>query len=172
MTFLRRLPRMIDRLSLFSGAVGKWFAFLLVLIGTFETVSRHFFNAPTIWSSDSMCMAGGTIYLLGASYTYLLDSHTRVDLLYSRCSPRRKALIDVIGAAIFFFPLMIVMLEMSIRWAVRAWRIKEVMFTSFWYPPAGPYRTVFAIGLLLLILQGAAKFARDVYFLAKDKNLD
>ncbi len=172
MSFIRKLPSYIDRLSLASGALGKWFAFLLVLIGTYETISRHFFDAPTIWAYDSMCMAGGAIYLLGASYTYLKDSHTRVDLLYSRCSPRTKALIDIIGAAIFFFPLTIVMLEMAVRWAIRAWRIKEVMFTSFWYPPAGPYRTLFAIGLFLLILQGAAKFARDVYFLAKDKNLD
>ncbi len=172
MTLIKRLPHYIDRLSLASGAVGKWFAVLLVLIGTFETISRHFFNAPTIWAYDSMCMAGGAIYMLGASYTYLKDSHTRVDLIYNQFSPRGKALIDIIGALIFFFPLMIIMFDMAIRWAIRAWQIHEVMFTSFWYPPAGPYRTLFAIGLLILILQATAKLARDVYFLAKDKNLD
>ncbi|MBB4303529.1 TRAP-type mannitol/chloroaromatic compound transport system permease small subunit [Rhodobium orientis] len=163
---------MIDRLSAASGAVGKWFAVLLVLIGTFETISRHFFNAPTIWAYDSMCMAGGAIYLLGASYTYMKDSHTRVDLLYSRCSDRTKALIDVIGAAVFLFPLMIIMFEMSVTWAIRAWRINEVMFNSFWYPPAAPYRTLFAIGLFLLLLQAAAKFARDLYFLVRNETLD
>ena len=172
MTFLRKLPHWIDRLSMASGAVGKWFAVLLVLAGTFETISRHFFNAPTIWAYDTMCMAGGAIYLLGASYTYFKDSHTRVDLIYSRFSPKGQAWIDVIGAAIFFFPLMIVMFDMAVRWAIRAWSMNEVMFTSFWYPPAGPYRTLFAIGLLLLILQAAAKFARDVYLLVKDETLD
>jgi TRAP-type mannitol/chloroaromatic compound transport system permease small subunit len=172
MTFLRKLPHWIDRLSLASGAVGKWFAVLLVLIGTFETVSRHFFNAPTIWAYDSMCMAGGAIYLLGASYTYLKDSHTRVDLIYSHLSPRGQAWIDVIGAAIFLFPLMIIMFEMAVTWTIRAWKMNEVMFNSFWYPPAGPYRTLFAIGLLLLLLQAAAKFARDVYFLVRNEHLD
>jgi TRAP-type mannitol/chloroaromatic compound transport system permease small subunit len=172
MTLIQKLPGYIDRLSLGAGALGKWFAVLLVLAGTFETVARHFFNAPTIWAYDTMCMAGGAVYLLGASYTYFKDSHTRVDLIYSRCSPRTKALIDVIGAIVFLFPLMGVMFYMAVSWSIRAWQMNEVMFNSFWYPPAGPYRTLFAIGLFLLLLQAAAKFARDVYFLVRGQNLD
>jgi len=172
MSIILKLPKWIDRLSEGAGALGKWFAFLLVLIGTYETISRHFFGAPTIWSYDSLCMAGGVVYLLGASYTHLKDSHTRVDILYSHCSPRAKAALDVICSLLFFFPLMTVMFKLSVYWAWRAWKIKEVMFNSFWYPPAAPYRTIFAIGLLLLILQALAKLIRDVYFLAKGENLD
>ena len=84
MTVLIKILHGIDWLSEKSGQVGKWFALLLVLVGSFETISRHFFNAPTIWAYDSMCMAGGVIYLLGASYNYLHDAHTRVDLFYMR----------------------------------------------------------------------------------------
>jgi len=172
MSIILKLPKYIDRLSEWAGALGKWFAFLLVLIGTYETVARHFFDAPTIWSYDSLCMAGGVVYMLGASYTHLKDSHTRVDILYSHLSLRQKAVFDVVCSLLFFFPLMGVMLQMSIEWALRAWRIKEVMFNSFWYPPAGPYRTIFAIGLFLLVLQGLAKLIRDVHFLVKGESLD
>jgi len=172
MSIILKLPKYIDRLSEGAGALGKWFAFLLVLIGTYETVARHFFDAPTIWSYDALCMSGGVVYLLGASYTHLKDSHTRVDILYSHLSPRQKAVFDIVCSLLFFFPLMGVMFDKAVYWAVRAWRIKEVMFNSFWYPPAAPYRTLFAIGLLLLLLQGLAKLIRDVYFLAKGENLD
>ena len=172
MTILRKILKFIDRLSETSGALGKWFAFLLVLIGSYEAIARHFFNAPTIWAYDSMCMSGGIIYMLGASYNYLHDSHTRVDLIYSSLSQRKKALIDVICAIFLFFPLMIIMFKLSVTWALRAWRIHEVMFNSFWYPPAAPYRTVFAVGLLLLILQGIARFIRDLYFLVRGKEID
>ena len=172
MTVLKRILKIIDFISEKSGAVGKWFAFLLVLVGAYETISRHFFNAPTIWAYDSMCMAGGTVYLLGASYNYLHDAHTRVDLLYSLVSERKQALINVICALIFFFPLMTVMLQQATIWALRAWRIKEVMFNSFWYPPAAPYRTVFALGLLLLVLQGLANFIRDIFFVVRGERID
>lgn len=172
MATLKKLLKCIDWLSEKSGAVGKWFALLLVLIGSYETISRHFFNAPTIWAYDSMCMAGGVIYMLGASYNYLHDSHTRVDLFYMQASPRKQALIDVIGALILFFPLMIMMFKLAVTWAVKAWKINEVMFNSFWYPPAAPYRTVFAIGLLLLILQGLARFIRDLHFVIRGEKID
>ena len=172
MSGLKRTLGIIDSISELSGSVGKWFALLLVLAGTYETVARHFFNAPTIWAYDVLCMSGGTLYLLGASYDYLHDAHTRVDLFFNMLSPRKKAFMNVICSLLFFFPLMIIMFKLAFTWAVRAWKIKEVFFNSFWYPPAGPYRTIFAIGLFLLILQGAANFVRDLYFVIRGETLD
>lgn len=172
MSILIKLLKFIDWLSEKSGAIGKWFALLLVFIGSYEAIARHFFNAPTIWAYDSMCMAGGVIYMLGASYNYLHNSHTRVDLFYMNASPRKQALIDVIGSIFLFFPLMIIMFKVSVTWAVKAWKINEVMFNSFWYPPAAPYRTIFAIGLLLLILQGLARFIRDLHFVIRGEKID
>jgi TRAP-type mannitol/chloroaromatic compound transport system permease small subunit len=172
MTMLTKLLKLIDSISEKAGSLGKWFALLLVLVGAYDTIARHFFNAPTIWAYDTLCMAGGTLYLIGASYTYLHESHTRVDLFYNLLSPRRKALMDVICSIFFFFPLMGMMLKLSIVWAIKAWRIHEVMFISFWYPPAGPYRTIFALGLFHLILQGVAKFIRDLYFVVRGEPID
>ena len=172
MTSLKRLLKTIDALSELSGAVGKWCALILVFAGTYEAVARHFFDAPTIWAYDTLCMAGGALYLLGASYGYLYDSHTRVDMFYNMLPDRGKALMNVICSLLLFFPLMGLMLWMSFTWAVRAWRINEVFFNSFWYPPAGPYRTVFAVGLLLLMLQAIANFVRDLYFTVRGETLD
>lgn len=172
MTLVRKLLRFIDFLSETAGSLGKWFAFLLVLVGTFDAISRHFFNAPTIWAYDTLCMAGGIIYMLGASYDYKHDAHTRVDLIYSALSKKAQSIIDIICSIFLFFPLMIIMLKLSITWAMKAWRGHEVMFTSFWYPPAAPYRTLFAVGLLLLILQGTARFIRDIYFVIRGESID
>jgi TRAP-type mannitol/chloroaromatic compound transport system permease small subunit len=117
-------------------------------------------------------MAGGTLYALGWSYDYLHDSHIRVDLIYRKLSPRNQALMNVISALFLFFPLMVAFLISSVSWAARAWRIHETMTSTFWYPPAAPYRTVFAIGVLLLMLQGIANFIRDFYFLIRGESLD
>jgi len=150
MAILTKLLKLIDSISEKAGSLGKWFALLLVLVGAYDTIARHFFNAPTIWAYDTLCMSGGALYLIGASYTYLHESHS----------------------ILFFFPLMGIMLKLSIVWAIKAWKIHEVMFQSFWYPPAGPYRTVFALGLFLLILQGVAKFIRDLYFIIRGESID
>ena len=172
MSTLKRILKSIDAISEFSGSVGKWFALLLVFAGTYEAIARHFFNAPTIWSYDTLCMSGGALYLLGASFDYLHDSHTRVDLFYNMLSPRKQALMNVICSLFLFFPLVGVMFKMAFTWAVRAWKIKEVFFNSFWYPPAGPYRTIFALGLFLFLLQGVSNFIRDLYFVVRGETLD
>lgn len=172
MTVIRKIIKLIDSLSILSGSIGKWFALLLVLVGAYDTILRHFFNAPTIWAYDTLCMAGGTLYLLGASYVYLKDSHVRVDVFYRLLSARKQAMVDIICSILFFFPLMILMLKLSVSWAARAWRINEIMFHSFWYPPAGPYRTVFAVGIFLLILQGIARFIRDLYLVIRGEPID
>jgi TRAP-type mannitol/chloroaromatic compound transport system permease small subunit len=172
MTIIKKILRTIDWLSTMAGSIGKWLALLLVLVGAYDTILRHFFNAPTIWAYETLCMAGGALYLLGASYVYLHDSHTRVDVIYNLLSDKKKALVNVICSILFFFPLMIILLQLSAKWAIRAWRINEVMFQSFWYPPAGPYRTIFAIGIFLLLLQGFARFVRDLYFVVRGESID
>jgi TRAP-type mannitol/chloroaromatic compound transport system permease small subunit len=164
--------KLIDSASEGLGRIGKWSAFLLVLVGSYDTIARHFFNAPTVWGYDMLCMLGGAMYLLGASYDYLHEAHTRVDLLFNMLKPRGRALLNVVAALLFFFPLMTIMLKLAVTWAIRAWKINEVMFTSFWYPPAFPYRTVFAFGLFFLVLQGLAKFVRDLYFVIKGEQID
>jgi len=172
MAIIRWILKFIDSLSETAGSVGKWFALILVFAGTYETISRHFFGAPTIWAYDTLSMAGGIIYLLGASFDYKRSAHTRVDLIYTLLPARIKALIDVLMSLLLFFPLVTVLLWYSFTWTVKAWKIHEVMFTSFWYPPAGPYRTVFTIGLLLLLLQGLAQFTRDMHMLVRGTPID
>jgi TRAP-type mannitol/chloroaromatic compound transport system permease small subunit len=172
MTIVRRLLKAVDAASEASGAVGKWFAVVLVVVGTFETISRHFFGAPTIWSYDVLSMSGGALYLLGASFDLKHNAHTRVDLIYSQLKPRTRAALDVAFSLLLFFPLMIVLLRYSFVWAVKAWKIKEVMFSSFWYPPAFPYRTLVTIGLALLVLQGLAEFIRNLYFVVRGTPID
>lgn len=172
MKTLRKILKGIDWVSEQAGAFGKWFALVLVLVAAFDAIARHFFNAPTIWAYDVITMSGGVIYMLGASYNYRYDAHTRVDLIYQYLSDRNKALLNVIASIFLFFPLMGAMLYMAIKWTIRSWKINEVLFNSFWYPPAGPYRTVFAIGLLLLVIQGLARFVRDLHLVIKGQTID
>ncbi len=172
MIILRKILKGIDMMSRYAGLTARWLAWLLVLVGAYETILRHWFNAPTVWAYDTLCMAGGVIYIMGWSYCYLIDSHVRVDLIYSRLSERKKAMLDVIYHLVFFFPLWIILVWISTKWAVKAWRINETMIATYWYPPAAPFRTIFALGSLLLLLQGVAKFIRDLYFLRRGEHLD
>ncbi len=169
---MRTILRVIDSINQRAGSSAAWLCIVLVLVGTYDVILRYVFNAPTVWAYETSCMLGGTIYVIGWAYDHLRKSHVRVDILYTHLSPRGKAISDLIAAAIFFFPLMAILVKTSISWMLRAWSIGEVMIESYWYPPAAPFRTVFAVGICLFTLQGLAQFIRDLYFVIRNKALD
>ena len=68
MSSLKKLLKFIDTVSEASGWVAKWFALVLVFAGTYEAVSRHFFDAPTEWAYDVL-YGRGRLYMLGAPTT-------------------------------------------------------------------------------------------------------
>ena len=169
---MRPILQVVDSISHWTGSSGKWLCLALVLVATYGVIMRYAFNAPTIWGYETCMMLGGAIYLLGWPYAHLHKSHVRVDVLYTRLSQRGTAISDVICAAIFFFPLMAILIKTSVWWAWRAWSIGEIMIEAHWYPPAAPFRTAVAVGICLFALQGTAQFIRDLCFVIRRERYD
>jgi len=169
---MRKILGFIDSVNRRTGSSAGWLCIALVLVGSYDAIMRYAFNAPTVWAYETSCMLGGTIYVMGWGYDHLFNAHVRVDILYTHLSARGKAIADVVGAGIFFFPLMGILVKTSISWMLRAWSINEVMIETYWYPPAAPYRTIFAVGICLFTLQGLVRFIRDLYFVIRNKALD
>ena len=169
---MRTILRVIDSISEWVGKVARWFWVVVVLVMTYEVIMRYIFTAPTMWAYETSMMLGAITYALAFCYTHRHRAHVRVDVLYMRLSPRGRAIIDVIGALLLFFPLIILLTDISIDWAWRAWEINEKSVETYWYPPIAPVRTALAVGLILFLLQGGAQFFRDLYLLIRNKSYD
>jgi len=166
-SFCGRLLQIIDSISEYTGRWVSWLCILIVLIGVYEVVMRYFFNSPTMWGYQILCILGGTFSVIGWAYTHLHHEHIRVDVFYHKFSTRRKKIIDIICALLFTFPLLVSLTYIAVCNMWQAWLTGEVMAETYWYPPAGPYRTVVAIGLFLFLLQSIAEFIRDLNILMK-----
>jgi len=171
-SLMRKLLKVIDTISEWSGRLGRWFTLFLVLVMVYEVISRYAFHRPTMWAYETSIMLGCALYALGYSYVQCHRAHVRVDVFYIRLSSRGKAIIDVIGGVIFFLPLIIMLTDTSWLWMIKAWKIKEKMFETYWFPPAYPLRTAVALGFALLAMQGLAQLFRDFYQLIRNKAYD
>lgn len=171
MNSVRRILEGCDWLVDKTGELVKWLAVILVLQMSFEVSMRYLFNAPTIWGYDTAVMMGNALYILAWSYADLHNQHVRVDVVYAKLSAKAKAAIDAIGSVLFFLPFVAVMLYTSSTWMWRAWATHEVRSETYWYPPAGPIRTVFFLGVILFTFRGLTRLIRDVYLLARSKPL-
>jgi TRAP-type mannitol/chloroaromatic compound transport system permease small subunit len=168
---MKTVVRFIDAISERTGRTAHWLCAILVLFMVVAVIMRYVFGASTLWAYEVGLMMGATIYAMAMPYVHKHSGHVRVDVFYHRLSPRRKAIIDIIGFLLFFIPLMLLLVSLSVGWAWKAWAINEKMYETGWYPPAAPLRTAVAYGICLFALQGLAHFIRDLYLVIRNKPL-
>jgi TRAP-type mannitol/chloroaromatic compound transport system permease small subunit len=164
---MTHLIRVLDFISAWSGKIVSWLVLVFTLVLGYEIVMRYVFNAPTKWAFDISYMLGGSYFWLGEGYTYLKKKHVRIDIFYRNFSARKKAIVDIGFALIFFFPLWGVLLYYLIPYVYLSWAIEERSMQGYWMPILYPFKTVMPVGVLLLLLQGLAEFLRSVLVLTR-----
>ena len=169
---MRSILRTIDNINDRVGSVARWLCPALVLLITLEVTRRFVFNSPSMWAFETAMMVGATLYVFGWAYVHRHRAHVRVDVFYAHLPRRLQALVDVMGNIFLFFPFIIMFTLAAVNKAKYAWAVNERMEETVWYPPFAPLRTVIAIALILLVLQGAANFYRDFYVLIRNKPYD
>jgi TRAP-type mannitol/chloroaromatic compound transport system permease small subunit len=157
-----KLLTYIDRISNWTGNAISWLMLALVLEIVYDTIARYAFGAPTIWSFDISYMLYGSMFMLGGAYTLFKGEHIRVDLLYSNISERSKAIIDILGYCVFFFPPVCGLFVYGILFTVDSWKLMEHSNISYWRPPIYHYKSIIPVSAFLILMQGIVQFIRSI----------
>jgi TRAP-type mannitol/chloroaromatic compound transport system permease small subunit len=152
----------IERVSGVFGWVGAGLVLLLILAMSYEVVMRYVFNAPTMWAYEVAAMLMGTSFLLTIAYAMVTESHVRVDFLYARLCPRRRALVDLVGYAGFLLPVALWMTWALWSYLAQAYASGETTGQSAWNPVVWPFRVAYVAGFVLFMLQIAAEIMRCI----------
>nr|VFJ56620.1 MAG: TRAP-type mannitol/chloroaromatic compound transport system, small permease component [Candidatus Kentron sp. DK] len=100
---------------------------LLTLVNVFyDATGRYFFRTGSIALQEMEWHLFSLVFLFGIAYALKEEGHVRVDLLYSRLSPRARALINLLGAFLFLIPLAVLIIRGSIPFVVEAYRVGEI----------------------------------------------
>jgi TRAP-type mannitol/chloroaromatic compound transport system permease small subunit len=170
MSILKIFVRYTDRITSWIGLASSALMPLMVFVIAFEVVSRYFFDHPTIWAYDMaiffFCYCG----LLSGAYVLRLNEHINVDILYSRLSPRGKAVLDSITYLFLFFFIILVIIY-SWKYAILALSIGE-RTNSEWGPPAGHYKLMIPIGGFLIFAQALSNWTKNLYRAFTGKELE
>jgi len=157
---MKSFCRFIDSLNERVGKISGWLIIPLTTLVTYDVILRYVFNRPTVWAWDINVQLLGTLVVLGGGYALLHDAHIGVDALVIHLSARRRAIVDLITSAFFFFGIGVLLWKA----ALDAWFSLEIreLYSSVFLPPIYPFKILMVIGILLLLLQGVAKFIRDL----------
>lgn len=112
----------------FSDWVGAFSAVLLLLLVAnvfYDVVMRYLFNDVSIGMQELEWHLYSAIFLFGVAYALKTDGHVRVDLIYERLAPRRRALIDILGTLVFIWPFCFLVAGYGVGFAAEAYDLGE-----------------------------------------------
>ena len=157
---IRTYVRCVEAVNRVIGRLVMYLIFAMMGVLLFSSGSRTFFNTSHIWIVETAQFMLAAYYLLGGGYSMQLDSHVRMDLLYSGWSPRTRALVDAltIGFLIFYLVFLLVGGISSTQYALEYGQKNY----SSWAPPLAPIKIIMTIGIALMLLQAIATFFKDL----------
>lgn len=164
MELLKKITKTIDSISHWVGKIGSWSILIIMVLVVFEVVSRRVFNAPTIWTFETITMLYGFHFMIVAAYGLLHKAMVSVDSLYEKFSPRKRAVLDIISYLVLYFPFVIGIFIVSLDFMQRSWAMKEVS-QSLFAAPVYLYKTLIPVVFALLIIQGISEVLKQVIFL-------
>jgi len=137
---------------------------LMVLVVFYDVIMRYAFRTSAVWLQELEWHLFGIVYMLAAGYTMLWDEHVRVDIVYSRWSPRKKAWSDFILYLVFFYPSAIMIM-------LTAWpfvRDSYLVFEGSPDPGGIPLRfllkSVIIVGWALLTIQAFSQTIKNLFW--------
>ena len=161
----------IDSVSTWSGKAVAWLLPVLILALTYDTFMRYLFRQPTVWSFDVSYMLGGTIMLMGMAWVTTRREQVRVDILYSKYSPKVKIVVDAVLNLLLFLPVYVMLLTRAVPRTIFSFTNKEFSEVGFWRPLMWPYRTMMLVAILLWVLAVVVWVVKDLYKLKTGEDL-
>lgn len=163
-----RIADAIDAATRGIGRAAMWLALAVVLVQFGVVVLRYVYSMSYVWAQESVIYAHASLFMLAVGYTFLVDQHVRVDVLYGGWSNRRKALTDLIGILIAVLPFCALVIWASWTYALNSWRISEGPMALGGVPLVQWLKSLIPIMAMLLLLQSVAIGLRCIAVLTGD----
>jgi TRAP-type mannitol/chloroaromatic compound transport system permease small subunit len=177
---LLRLARTIDGLSRILGIAATWMVLLAALVCALDALLRYGLswvlwmagdggnagqgfqwlfelyksNSNTLRDLQLVLFAG--MVMLGSAWTFKVNEHVRVDLLYTAVSDRARVWIDLFGMILFLAPFCLLMIYFSWPWFMESWTGNELSQNAGGLP-RWPLKLFVPLGFALLLLQGVSE---------------
>lgn len=163
-----QLPPLIgalDRASEWLGRTLSWLIIIMMLIQFVIVLLRYVFSINSTFMQELVMYLHAAVFMLAAGYTFRHDGHVRVDIFYRKMSPRRQALVNLVGIVALLMPVMVFIIATSMGYVSKSWRVFETSPDYGGVPAVFLLKTMIPLFALLMLLQGAVEVVRNLYIL-------
>jgi len=155
-----------------TGHIIAWLTLAIVLVTFTVVVLRYLFNSGSIALQESITYLHATLFMLGAAWTLKQDGHVRVDIFYSKQSPRRRAWTDLLGTLLLLFPVCGFILFSSLDYVAASWSVQEGSQEAGGLDAVFLLKTAIPVMAVLLMLQGCAIILKNILIISGNQQAD
>ncbi len=170
------MNKTINLLENIGEKVGKAVSYLttaLMLLICYDVLMRYFFDSSQIWMTELEIYFYSFIFLLGSAYAFKKDKHVRVDVFYTKFSPKKKAWVNLLGGLFLLLPWCVVILIVSFDYAMTSFSMGEGSPQPGGLPALYILKFSIFVGFLLLFLQGIASVLKSIQIIkGKEKTFE
>ena len=164
MTPLLSLSRLIDKISTGVGKFTMWLILATTLISAGNALVRKTFSVSSNGLLEIQWYLFAAVFMLGAGYGFLRNSHVRIDFISSKFRDRTRNWVDVAGILVVLMPFCII--AGSLGWSF----FYQALVSGEMSQNAGglirwPAYALIPLGFGLLLLQGVSELIKRVAFL-------
>lgn len=173
MKVLRHYIKIVDGVNEKIGHSISWLTAIMVAVVCYDVFARYLLGKSHVALQELEWHLFAALFLIGAAYTLKHDKHVRVDIIYSKLSPKAKAWIDFTGYIIFLIPFTILIIWASRNYVNFSFAIKETSPDPGGLPARYILKACIPIGSFLLLLQALSLAFKSLFtILGKDMEGD
>jgi TRAP-type mannitol/chloroaromatic compound transport system permease small subunit len=161
---LLKLSYVVDWLNTVIGKITMWLILATTLISAGNALVRKIFDSSSNSLLEIQWYLFAGVFLLGAGYGFLKNSHVRIDFISSRLSARTRNWIDVVGIVAVLFPFCVIVINLSWPLFVQALASGEMSQNAGGLIRWPVYGLV-PLGFGLLMLQGVSELIKRLAFI-------
>ncbi len=161
--------KVIDNITEFFGRISSYLVLVLSFLVVWDALSRYLFHNGSVALQELEWHIFDVIFLLGLSWALKADEHVRVDIFYSRFSPKTKAVVNLISMLFLILPFSLMIVYTSSNFIYLSYLQDEISSD----PGGLKYRYVIkgfiAFGFILLALQSLSEAFKNFLILRSSK---
>ncbi|MCU7845973.1 MAG: TRAP transporter small permease subunit [Candidatus Thiodiazotropha sp. (ex Monitilora ramsayi)] len=142
-----------------------WLNVALILVIVVQVVMRYGFNKGMVPLEELMWHLYAVAFMFGMAYAVTNDSHIRVDVVHMALPKRVQHIFEIVGILLLLMPVLWILFDHSLGWAIEAYRVKE----SSQNPTGLPYRwiikSVVPATMVLIFMAALARLIQEISLL-------
>jgi len=145
----------IERFIEIVGACTSWVALAIVALMATNVLLRYLLRTGSVWAQELEWHLLAPLILFGMSYALRHGEHVRVDILYSRFSPRTKEIVNLVSA-LLAIAISVLVVWFSVKYVQQSYVIDEGSPDPGGLPHRFILKSLIPAGFILLLAQSVA----------------